>query len=366
MGIIACWIEWETGSVEMPGFLFGLLLLAGGIVPIIMKREAVARNPIPFVILLLMAAHVLVANSGGADSALYSFYFVPILFAARSRGTIGAGLTGLAVLVLYGSFFRDASPDEIQSELIEEFITICFVSLLSGILVDRIANEQQLRREAERREEENRAMAEMGVMVSQIAHEMRNPLQIITSAAQTILRKGWIVEPGREFLNDVERECVRMSRLVNDFLVYGRLKVEPNEEVDIGEICRDAAKRYPGCIVRVEGECGRMRGDPEALRLLFLNLVGNSVQHGARKITIRCSCGKDGLGDVIFSDDGEGVDLKVVPQLFRPFRSGRPGGTGLGLAIVKRIVNAHGGEVTFEGAGEGGKGAVFRLRFPCE
>jgi signal transduction histidine kinase len=97
------------------------------------------------------------------------------------------------------------------------------------------------------------------------------------------------------------------------------------------------------------------------LRQVFVNLLANAAQAGARRIEVR-GVARDGTAAVEIRDDGPGVAPELAERIFDPFTSGRRDGTGLGLAVSRRIVERHGGELRL--VAEARPGATFVLRIP--
>lgn len=360
---LAVVLEWRQGSIEPAGFAAGALAFAAAV--FILTRAGDDSRPgrrAAALAALVLSTHLLVLSSGRGDSALYSVYFVPIIVAARLGGLRASAAVGAVVICLYATFFLHAGIEEVMAEFLEETVTFLFVALLAGVLVDRLADEQARRIEAERRERERERLAEVGLLAAQIAHEFRNPLQVISGAAETVASRGWVAAPGAPLLEDLRREAGRMASLVADFLTYGRTVVRPRSGVRLEEVVARAAARV-GSGVGVEGAAPLVEADPDALERALFNLFTNARRAGARSVTVRLSA--DGaVARVEVEDDGAGVPASLRESLFQPFRTGRPGGVGLGLAIVRRIIEAHGGEVAYAGPGAGGAGAIFRVALP--
>ena len=216
----------------------------------------------------------------------------------------------------------------------------------------------------------NVQLAAVGELAAMVAHEVRNPLAIISNAVAG-LRKSEISREDEEILLDIlEEETVRLENLVSDLLHYARpIRVVP-VPIHMGAVLdRVIARLGPsiGCEVVLEAaEDGDVvHGDGDLLRMVFDNLVDNAIQamHGQGTVNVRMARGaREGVPgttiDVV--DTGDGMDTAVRHRAKDPFFTTRPTGTGLGLVIVERIVKAHGGQFGFtSSAGEGTTATVF-------
>ena len=116
-------------------------------------------------------------------------------------------------------------------------------------------------------------------------------------------------------------------------------------------------------------EAGRFRGDPEALRRVVLNLVGNALdafeEHRSPDPTLRIEAGENLAGSEVWlriRDNGPGMEPERAARAFDPFYTSRGAGTGLGLPICKKLVEAHGGRIELDS--REGRGTQFLLSFP--
>ena len=100
-----------------------------------------------------------------------------------------------------------------------------------------------------------------------------------------------------------------------------------------------------------------VRGDPEKIHRLLLNILGNALRSANKKVTITV-----GSGSLITEDDGPGFNPADLEKIFNPFFSGHKEGSGLGLAISRAIVENHGG--TIKAANRSGGGAAITITFP--
>lgn len=214
-------------------------------------------------------------------------------------------------------------------------------------------------------------LAVVGELAAVIAHEVRNPLAIISNAVAN-LRKPVITRGDHEVLLSIlDEETNRLNRLVTDLLRYARpVNVQRSQVLleDVIERALALASTTAKTIrmeLEMEARESRLWGDANLLRQVFDNLIDNAVQamSGVGNLTIRVRTSSQGAVDglaVDIIDTGEGMDTQVRSRALDPFFTTRPSGTGLGLAIVDRIVDAHGGTLSIRSrAGEGTTVTVF-------
>jgi two-component system sensor histidine kinase PilS (NtrC family) len=192
-------------------------------------------------------------------------------------------------------------------------------------------------------------------------------------------------DPDERVLGDlIVRESDRLSRLLGEFLDFSRVRASLFETVDLTAIVRGAAELVrehpdtgPGVEISVRGDPIEIEADEDLLHRICTNIILNAAQamNGAGRIEaivdqprpneLMGSTGGASAADIEFPvrlrvrDDGPGIDPDLMPRLFEPFVSGRPGGSGLGLAIVQRAVVAHRGVATVESVP--GEGTTFTI-----
>lgn len=225
--------------------------------------------------------------------------------------------------------------------------------------------------------------------VANVSHEMRSPLTVLAGFIETL--KG----PARNdpaatatFLDIMEREAQRMSRLVSDLLSLSRVeseeRVRPRSMVSLSEVLRAtlAALRPQfedaGIAVTFHDlpDAPPIPGDRDQLVQVFHNLVENALKYGGSggKVEVgleRMETMPGFAGPVLkvcVRDFGDGIDALHLPRLTERFyrvdghRSRNMGGTGLGLAIVKHIVNRHRGRLSIRSTR--GEGSIFAVSLP--
>jgi signal transduction histidine kinase len=209
-------------------------------------------------------------------------------------------------------------------------------------------------------------LAEIGQMTAAIAHEIRNPLTGILSAAQMIREAP---EASDEFARIIEHEAMKLNELCGDFLGFARPVYTSSQPLNVEETVRRVARlmtpQFLAKEVRLDVEIApnlpMIHGDPLHWEQVLQNLMLNALQ--ASRAGGRVSVGASPSG-VWVEDEGCGMSEEQLERLFSPFFTTKPQGTGLGLSNVKKIVDAHGGMVTVES--RLGEGSRFLISFPLE
>ncbi|MGK3208726.1 sensor histidine kinase [Amycolatopsis sp. MEPSY49] len=224
----------------------------------------------------------------------------------------------------------------------------------------------------ERIEEQRKAM------VSDIAHELRNPLNVIRGRLEAA--EDGHLPFDRALSTSLLEETVLLQHIVEDLQDLaaadaGRLRLHP-EPVDAAELAGHVAAAHADraaaagvtLTVSARGETG-FEADPVRLRQIVGNLVTNAVRHtpAGGRVTIHVSSTVDEVV-IAVADTGTGIAAEDLPHVFDRFwraeksRSRQTGGSGLGLAIVRHLVAAHGGTVSVES--EVDAGSTFTVRLP--
>jgi signal transduction histidine kinase len=212
---------------------------------------------------------------------------------------------------------------------------------------------------------------EMQMMLSGIAHEVRNPLGGIELYAGLLREELAADEKKAARVRKIERELAHLKAVVNDFLDYtrrtplerGPVELAPYLQDLAGLAASDAAGRGVRVAVAVEPAEARVVADADKLRRALLNLVRNGIQAMPEGGELRLEARLSG-GRVVLSvrDTGVGMSEEVRREIFTPFFTTRERGSGLGMAFVKRIVEEHGGEVGVESVP--GAGTTVTLTLP--
>lgn len=201
-------------------------------------------------------------------------------------------------------------------------------------------------------------------LLHDVSHELRSPLARLQAAIGLAHQRPDRLQAS---LERIERESVRMDRLVGELLTLSRLEaataLPPTECLDLVEMVdqiADDARFEAGAQVEVDApEPVTVRGVPDLLWSAVENIVRNAVKHGAGGRVDVCVHPDGELVHIEVLDQGPGIALEHLGDVFEPFFRSNPtrnnvDGHGLGLAIAKRVVETHGGRIAAANRAEGG------------
>ena len=207
----------------------------------------------------------------------------------------------------------------------------------------------------------------IGEIAAEVAHELRNVLQVITASAYLARQDPpgsaphvAKIERNARLAHSIVDDLMSLARgepahaepiLLVDVLVAARSEIAPEAAVWVDELAR--------ADVRVRAHAGL------ACRL-FHALYENAIHASApRRPSIVTRAWQDGEAMIIeVADDGPGVPVELAEHIFDPLVTGREHGTGLGLALARRIASAHAGAIRLVPLAPGTRGATFRISFP--
>jgi signal transduction histidine kinase len=207
-------------------------------------------------------------------------------------------------------------------------------------------------------------------MSAAMSHEVRTPLGILRSSADLLLREPKLTKEGKEVLGFIISETERLNKLVSTLIDAARPRALNKVEVNLTEIAANAiallksqaqAKNIP--IIFEKTKAIYLLADADQMTQVMMNLLMNALQilPNGGKIEMRLQDMKDEIV-MDFIDDGPGISAENQAQIFEPFFTQRSGGVGLGLAVVRQIVQAHGGEISYQDSPQ--KGAQFTITLP--
>lgn len=217
-------------------------------------------------------------------------------------------------------------------------------------------------------------LATMGELAAGIAHELNNPLGIISLRIESLLEKATAGEPGYRALEIISQEVDRMTSLVANLLQSSRKQTRQVSTMDICEELNHTIELMHYHLQKRQIDVERLfakkvpslQADRQALRQLFLNVLTNAADAMPQggKLTISVELANNEL-IVEITDTGNGIDAEDLPKVMDSFFTTKPegAGTGLGLAICRRIVQEHHG--TFDISSQGpGKGTTVHIILP--
>lgn len=202
-------------------------------------------------------------------------------------------------------------------------------------------------------------LAALGEIAAEVAHELRNALQIVSANAYLARR----ADPTSPYLGKIERSARIAHDIVDDVMTLARgdrFDAEPAPLTDVLAAARELLPEadYEDDIGELHvavhgGLCARL------FHVLYDNAI-RVAEPGRARIVTRATPREGGGVTVEVSDDGPGVPDEVRESLFEPLVSARKGGSGLGLALARRIAEAHGATIALVE----GTSATFRVELP--
>jgi two-component system, OmpR family, sensor kinase len=221
------------------------------------------------------------------------------------------------------------------------------------------------------------AFAQQQQFTSDAAHELRTPVSVMLTQAQTALNRERTAPEYRETVETCQRAAQRMRRLIESLLALARLDAGQEQ---MKRLQFDFSRTISNCVemvqpmadersVKIISELSALEitGDSERLAQVVTNLLTNAIQYNLRDGEVRLKLeSQNGMAVFTVSDKGQGIaaeDLsRVFERFYRADKSRSTGGNGLGLAISKAVVEAHGG--TIEVSSAENAGTTFTVRLP--
>ncbi len=328
----------------------------------------------------------LVAETGGLESSYYLIFLLPVVSAASNFGLAGTMLSTLATSGIYLSFLLAVDyetayvPPEGQRELI---VRVLFF-FLSAILVNRFATENRAKTEhlaqanrelieAQAQVQRSERLAALGQLSAGLAHEIRNPLGVISASAE-LLEKN--VSPENDVALEVSgfvrSEVSRLNGLVTRFLDFARPSQLQKETHDLNAVVERALSQLdeqrkgsdtPLQVHKKLAQLAPFRFDATLIESTVFNLLLNAYEAMPEGGTLRVETRRRGAyAHLEIADSGEGIPDEQLEDIFNPFFTTKAHGVGLGLAMVSKFVDSHDGTISV--TSRPGEGSTFLVQLP--
>ncbi len=233
--------------------------------------------------------------------------------------------------------------------------------------------EEQAQESAKKLKDAER-LAAIGATAGMVGHDIRNPLQAITSdiyLVKTDLASFPETEEKKnvqESLGEIEKNIYYINKIVADLQDFARPLTPKIEEIDLEKTIHSALAHLniPGNVTvkhSIRKDFPKLKADQTYIQRILTNLSNNAMQAmpNGGKLTIAAAT-KNGKAIISVEDNGEGIPESIRSKLFIPLVTTKSKGQGFGLSVVKRFTEALGGTVTFES--EVGKGTKFIVELP--
>jgi len=233
------------------------------------------------------------------------------------------------------------------------------------------------KRELEDRLNQTERAAVIGRLTQSVAHEIRNPLNVINLSIDHASSCYAPEDEGRRkqftrLLASIKDEIERLNRLVSDLLNYGRparLSVEPLDlrkltEETLALVQPQADVQGVDVTLDDDGSPAEILGDRERLKSFISNLAINALQAMPNGGHLSAHLARnDGMVELRLADTGIGISEEAVGKIFEPYFSTKQAGFGLGLAVTKKIIEEHQGTIDVQSALN--RGTTFTVKLPA-
>jgi signal transduction histidine kinase len=250
------------------------------------------------------------------------------------------------------------------------FIIVGLATILvagSGMIWHNLARVSDLQIRLVRASELNTHLKELNLAAAGLAHETRNPLNIIRGLAQMVSKRQDAPEEIRIKSREILNETDKVTAQLNEFINYSRPREVRPAPLPLKSIVNEVARTLSYDLeekkiqLQVKGEPLDVEADEQLLRQALFNLLLNAVQavdgNGVIEVVTEKRSAAEAQLEV--RDNGPGVPPDRRAEIFKPYFTTQKTGTGLGLAVVQQIVLAHGWEI--QCLANDPKGAIFRI-----
>ncbi len=262
----------------------------------------------------------------------------------------------------------------VETQLGLKLGTLAALALDNARLYDSLTEQMRQVRAAQAQLIEAEKMASLGRIVAGVAHELNNPLAIVSGYAQVLL-DGDVPPEVRADLERIDHGARRAAQVVRDLLAFARQQPIMAIRIDVGDMLRSVLQREETRLresgialeLEIEEKLPAIHGDRFQLEQVLQQLVDNArhvmaTHRGGGRLTVRAA-GHEQVR-LSISDDGPGIAPELIDKVFEPFLTTQEvgQGSGLGLSMCYGVVRAHGGHIWAANNPQGG--ATFYVEFP--
>jgi signal transduction histidine kinase len=243
---------------------------------------------------------------------------------------------------------------------------------ISGIIA--VLRDVTVIREFEKDREESERLKFLGNLVANFAHEIKNPLNGLSIAAQRLIREYALKDDEyKKLINTIKKGIDSLNRILNDFLSIARPRIKEKIEFDGTQVLRDVInvvdeqlKQYRIALKKNITKDVKLIGNEEDFKRALLNIMLNAID-AVKDITERppeisiALVYQDDSVIVKIHDNGRGMDANESERIFTPYYTTKTKGTGLGLYIAQKIIKEHDAQISVDSIK--GEGTMFTIIF---
>lgn len=276
------------------------------------------------------------------------------------------GISGILVQMDASNVLASINSDKRTRSIVVSFALLAIIGI--SLALRNVSRSNEIEMRLIRAREQNTHLKDMNLAAAGLAHETRNPLNIIRGMAQMIFKEDQASDGIRERCSDITDEVDRVTSQLNEFINFSKPRVVRRTTVQLEQIIDDVVRPLQaemedqGIELVWNHENLEVEADEKMLRQTIFNLVLNSLQAMADGGTMEIQIGQEeGKGAFVeVRDNGPGVAPEHRDKILQPYFTTREKeGTGLGLAIVRQISLAHAWEIQHQPNQP--KGACFRV-----
>ncbi|MGD0406527.1 MAG: ATP-binding protein [Candidatus Bathyarchaeia archaeon] len=336
-------------SYDTSTFIYLLTLVVG----ILLVDSTRPQNFLPHIIII--------------DITVFVFYLViPTRFIYQALPSLVFTIGGVLIIML--SFKSFEAP-----ALFTAFFSLIFANVVAPLSSLQLHSYRwRIFQHVTERKDTDR-LAAIGQTAGMVGHDIRNPLQAITSelylAKEAIANSPHIEDRTQtlESINIIEEQTDYISKIVSDLQDYARPLKPEYSEINLSGLIVSVFQTIsiPDKIVlKIDvKDFPKIKTDPTLIRRALTNLINNAIQAMPNGGNLKIIATKtENKAVIAISDTGKGIPEEIKPKLFTPLVTTKAKGQGLGLAVVKRLVEALNGSITFES--QEGKGTTFTIQLP--